>query len=81
MRPPATPSGWLLGTVAQFDAFTDLANLVIARLAEAAAEGNSAALNEISGVRRELQEVDPRDAASIATLASELSRRADELEP
>lgn len=81
MRPPATPSGWLLGTIAQFDALTDIANLVIARLTEVAAAGNAAALNEISGVRRQLREVDPRDATSVTTLASSLSRRAAELEP
>lgn len=81
MRPPATPSGWLLGTVVQFDALTDMANFVIAHLMEAAAEGNSAVLNEISEVRRELRQVDPRDAASITAVASELSRRAVELEP
>lgn len=81
MRPPAIPSGWLLGTIAQFDALTDLANLVIARLAEAAADGNSAASNEIIRVRRGLREVDPRDATSITTLASSLSQRAAELGP
>lgn len=81
MRPPATPSGWLLGTIAQFDALTDLANLVIARLTEAAADGNSAASNEIIRVRRGLREVDPRDATSVTTFASSLSQRAAELGP
>ncbi|WJL97054.1 hypothetical protein QSU92_07785 [Microbacterium sp. ET2] len=81
MRPPAIPSGWLLSTIAQFDALTDLANLVIARLAEAAADGNSAASNEIIWLRGGLREVDPRDATSITTLASSLSQRAAELGP
>ncbi|WP_141935730.1 hypothetical protein [Microbacterium sp. SLBN-154] len=81
MRPPATPSGWLLGTIAQFDALTDLTNLVIARLTEAAADGNSAASDEIIRVRRGLRKVDPRDATSATTLASSLSQRAAELGP
>jgi hypothetical protein len=79
MRPPAPPSGWLLGAVAQFDALTDVADLVIAQLANAAAEGDANALDEIVEVRRQVREVDGRDEASITALSSALSERAAEL--
>ena len=81
MRPPAPPSGWLLGAVAQFDALTDVADLVIARLTEAAAEGDPKAVNEIVEVHRQVREVDGRDEASITALSSALSKRAAELTP
>jgi hypothetical protein len=81
MRPPAPPSGWLLGAVANFDALTDLADLVIARLAKAAAEGDARALDEIVEVHRQVREVDGRDEASVTALSSALSERAAELSP
>ena len=81
MRLPASPSGWLLGAVAHFDALTDVADLVIARLASASAEGDATALDEIAQVRRRLREIDGRDEASVAALSSVLSRRAAELTP
>lgn len=81
MRPPASPSGWLLGAVAHFDALTDVADLVIARLANAAADGDATALEEIAEVRRRLREIDGRDEAFVAALSSALSGRAAELTP
>jgi hypothetical protein len=81
MRPPAPPSGWLLGASAQFDALTDVADLVIARLAKAATEGDPKAAAEIVEVRRQVREVDGRDEASITALSSALSERAAELSP
>jgi hypothetical protein len=81
MRPPAPPSGWLLGAAAHFDALTDVADLVIARLAKAAAADDTTALDEIVEVRRQVREVDGRDEASITALSAALSERAAELSP
>lgn len=79
MHPPATPSGWLLGAAAQFDALTDLADDVIARLAGAARDGDASAVDEIADIRRRMRTLDGLDDSAVAALATKLTQRAMEL--
>lgn len=73
MYPIVLASGWLLGAIPQFDAMTDRADHVIARLT------TLSEADEIVLIRRRVREVDPLDEASVTELSEALAKRAAEL--